>query len=233
MASAKTKASTPRRSYHQFCGLARALDVLGERWTLLIVRNLLLGPRRYSDLLDELPGITTNLLAQRLKSLEHEGLIAKRKLGKPSGATVYGLSETGAALEPALMELARFGGRYLDQPRPDDRVDIGWALLSMKRRYIGNMQLRVALWAGERGFDIEVSPDRVRITEGDPAGAQVTLRGSVDTIFALLFLQRSPAALEASGHLQVEGSRRAFRELLRAFPPSKNPATLGARATLR
>src|SRR5215831_6402600 len=100
-----------RRSYDQYCGVARSLDVVGERWTLLIVRNLLLGPRRYSDLLAELPGITTNLLAKRLKEMESAGLIEKHDQRRPGGAVVYALTATGAALEPVVMELGRWGGR--------------------------------------------------------------------------------------------------------------------------
>src|SRR3954447_24107788 len=96
-----------RRSYKQFCGVARALDVVGERWTLLIVRNLLLGPRRYSDLLRELPGITTNLLAKRLKEMEALGILAKVTGGSPHYGEAYALSSLGEALEPAVMELAR------------------------------------------------------------------------------------------------------------------------------
>ena len=89
-----------RRSYDQYCGLARALDVLGERWTLLVVRNLLLGPQRYSDLLRGLPGITTNLLAKRLKEMEAEGLI--ERASGASESVAYRLTPSGQALEPAL-----------------------------------------------------------------------------------------------------------------------------------
>src|SRR6187399_564519 len=106
-----------RRNYRQFCGLARALDRLGERWTLLIVRNLLLGPRRYSDLLAELPGLTTNLLAERLKGMEASGLVVRRALGGAGRSAVYELTPLGAALEPAIMELGRWGGRFMDAPK--------------------------------------------------------------------------------------------------------------------
>ena len=93
----------PRRSYDQYCGLARALDVLGERWTLLIVRNLLLGPQRYSELLRGLPGITTNLLAKRLREMEAEGII-----DRTGGATdAYRLTEVGRSLEPAIHALGQ------------------------------------------------------------------------------------------------------------------------------
>src|SRR6266540_2044275 len=118
-----------RRNYKQFCGLARALDRVGERWTLLIVRNLLLGPKRYSDLLEELPGITTNLLAARLREMVSTGLVEKRKAAAPVRATVYELGATGRALEPAIMELARWGARFMDGPREDDTMNIAWGML--------------------------------------------------------------------------------------------------------
>ena len=106
-----------RRSYDQFCSVARALDVVSERWTLLIVRNLMLGPRRYSDLMTELPGITTNLLAARLQTMEADGVIARRD-GRPAR---YELTALGAALEPVVVELGRWGANFMDQPRRRDR----------------------------------------------------------------------------------------------------------------
>src|SRR3954452_20420759 len=110
-----------KRSYNQFCGLAKALDIVGERWTLLVVRNLLLGPRRYSDLLRELPGITTNLLAKRLKELEAMGILERTTLASPAQTEAYALSPLGEALEPAVMELARWGGAFMGVPEPEDR----------------------------------------------------------------------------------------------------------------
>src|SRR5207249_7630269 len=89
----------PKRSYKQFCPLARSLDILGERWTLLIVRNLLVGPQRYTDLLEGLPGIGTNLLSARLKDLETEGIVARRTLPPPAASIVYELTELGWGLE--------------------------------------------------------------------------------------------------------------------------------------
>src|SRR5581483_3423202 len=92
------KATATRRSYRQYCGVARALDVVGERWTLLIIRDLLLGPRRYKDLLEGLPGIGTNLLADRLKELERHGIVRRTVLPPPAGSTVYELTDLGSAL---------------------------------------------------------------------------------------------------------------------------------------
>lgn len=204
--------------------MARALDVLGERWTLLILRNLLLGPRRYSDLLQELPGITTNLLAKRLKDLEAEGLIDKVHVGRPAPATLYGLAPAGESLEPALMELAIWGGRYLDQPHPDDRFDIGWALLSMRRRYRGGVELAVHLKVDERSFEIALAPERVTVKERVPPSPDLELSGDLRAVLDLLFLHRDPGKLLDSGRIAVKGSRADFRRFVAAFPPSQKPA---------
>lgn len=96
----------PRRSYDQYCPLSRALDVIGERWTLLIVRELLAGPRRYTDLHADLPGVSTDVLATRLKEMEQDGLISRRRLPPPAAASVYELSPRGRDLLPALTLLA-------------------------------------------------------------------------------------------------------------------------------
>ncbi|MEU8546189.1 winged helix-turn-helix transcriptional regulator [Streptomyces roseoverticillatus] len=117
------------RSYDQFCPAARALDVVGGRWTLLIVRELLLGPRRYSDLADGLPGIGPNVLAERLRTLREAGIVTQAKLAPPAGTTVYELTELGAAMRPVVDELTRWGLRFLDvPPRPGERYRIGWLL---------------------------------------------------------------------------------------------------------
>src|SRR5688500_12711057 len=101
------------RSYNQFCALAYALDIVGERWTLLIIRELMAGPRRFKDLIDGLPDISTNLLSERLKSLEQQGIIVRRVLPPPAGSNVYELTAFGAALETAVLELGKWGARLL------------------------------------------------------------------------------------------------------------------------
>ncbi|GLW70558.1 hypothetical protein Kpho02_28570 [Kitasatospora phosalacinea] len=116
----------PRRSYDQYCAVARALDAVGERWSLLIVRELLGGPRRYTDLHADLPGVSTDILATRLKQLEGEGLVERRRLERPANATVYELTPRGAELRPVLDALARWGGPDLGEPRPTDAVREHW-----------------------------------------------------------------------------------------------------------
>src|SRR5438270_4362488 len=125
----------PKRSYGQFEGLANALDAIGERWTLLLVRELLLGPRRYKDLLEGLPGIGTNLLARRLKELQGAGVIEKRTLPAPAGSSVYELTERGRGLEPALVALAGWGLVAMEEPSRTDVLRPAWAVLAFRSMF--------------------------------------------------------------------------------------------------
>jgi DNA-binding HxlR family transcriptional regulator len=124
------------KTYAQLCGVAKALDVVGGRWTLLIVRNLLVGAQRYKDLLDTLPGITTNLLAERLQHMQAAGLITTRRTAGPAPATVYELTPRGLELEPVVLALGSFGAPYLAAPKRGDRRHVRWAMVSIKRRFV-------------------------------------------------------------------------------------------------
>jgi DNA-binding HxlR family transcriptional regulator len=209
-----------KRSYDQFCSLARALDRLGERWTLLIVRNLLLGPRRYSDLLAELPGITTNLLADRLKGMETQGLVTRRSA---IGATVYELTPLGAALEPAIMELGRWGGRFMDSPKKTDTVNIGWGLISMKRRYTGGVALVVEFRIDERRFELAFEPAYLAVQERAAVRPDLVVWGELAAFQDWLFRNVPAPKLRAAGRLVAEGDETAWKRLISAFAP------LGAR----
>ncbi len=113
------------KGYDQYCPIAHSLGLVGERWTLLVVRELFYGPKRYTDLVDGLPGIGTNILATRLKELESNGLVEKRKLPPPAASTVYELTDSGRLLRPVLHEMARFGARLIGPP-PPEALDAGW-----------------------------------------------------------------------------------------------------------
>ncbi|GHF40391.1 hypothetical protein GCM10018790_17480 [Kitasatospora xanthocidica] len=115
-----------RRSYDQYCAVARALDAVGERWSLLIVRELLGGPRRYTDLHADLPGVSTDILAARLKQLEGEGLATRRRLERPASATVYELTGRGRELRPVIEALGAWGLPALGEQRPTDAVREHW-----------------------------------------------------------------------------------------------------------
>jgi len=114
------------RRYDHYCPVAHALDLIGERWSLLVVRELMRGPRRYTDLVDSLPGIGTNILASRLRDLEAAGVVAKRTLPPPAASRVYELTEYGQRLRSVLRELAMWGARSLGPPTEDDELFPGW-----------------------------------------------------------------------------------------------------------
>ncbi len=115
-----------RKSYEQYCPIAHALDLVGERWALLVVRELMHGPKRYTDLADHLPGIGTNILAARLRALEECGLVAKRRLPPPAASQVYELTEYGQSLRTVMRELALWGARSLGPPTAGDELFPGW-----------------------------------------------------------------------------------------------------------
>ncbi|WP_189277109.1 winged helix-turn-helix transcriptional regulator [Streptomyces atratus] len=129
--------SARRRSYDQFCATARSLDSVGDRWTLLIVRELLAGPRRYTDLHADLPGVSTDVLASRLKDMEQSGLVTRRRLPPPAAASVYELTERGHGLLPVLAALAEWGAPALAERRPTDAVRAHWFALPLLRSLDG------------------------------------------------------------------------------------------------
>jgi DNA-binding HxlR family transcriptional regulator len=124
---------SPRRSYDQYCSAARALDAVGDRWTLLIVRELLAGPRRYTDLHADLPGVSTDVLASRLKDMERDGLTTRRRLPPPGVAYVYELTARGRELLPVLQALGEWGGPLLGERRATDAVRAHWFALPLVR----------------------------------------------------------------------------------------------------
>ncbi|MFE6522685.1 winged helix-turn-helix transcriptional regulator [Streptomyces sp. NPDC057794] len=138
----------PRRSYDQYCPAARALDVVGDRWTLLIVRELLAGPRRYTDLHADLPGVSTDVLASRLRDMERDGLATRRRLPPPGTATVYELTPRGRSLLPVLQALGEWGQGELGERRPTDAVRAHWFALPLLRLLDGEGLVEVRLEEG-------------------------------------------------------------------------------------
>ena len=203
---------TARRSYNQYCGLARALDVVGERWTLLIVRNLLLGPQRYSQLQRGLPGITTNLLALRLREMEEAGLI--EHVADPLIAPAYQLTSLGRDLEPAIHALGSWGWKRMGVPEPEDRRDIEWLLVSLRRRYRGGAEVSAELRVEDVPYRIVLAGANVDIARGAAPSPEVTVAGSADPIARLFIYGVSP---ELKGSIAIRGSQKKFKTLLGAF----------------
>lgn len=199
-----------RRSYDQFCSLARALDVVGERWTLLIARELMLGPKRFSDLLPALPGIGKNLLAARLRHLEDHDLVRRRELPPPAGSRVYELAEDGRALGPALSELGRWGIERLETPPPEVLFRPAWAMFPLS--YMANTEAAEGLREtyefriGDERFTIHVRDGRVEPRSGAAERPDLIVTMSDDTLRELFEGELEAAAGLSQGRIGIEGA---------------------------
>jgi DNA-binding HxlR family transcriptional regulator len=198
-----------RRSYQQACTLARTLDVVGDRWTLLIVRELMMGPKRFTDLLPGLPGIGKNLLAARLRHLESEGVVARRELPPPAASRVYELTEDGRALGPALAALGRWGVERLG-PAPSGYVfRLGWAMFPLS--YMANADAARGLHetyefrVGDEAFHLTVDDGAVIPRAGPAAEPDLTVTMDEETLLGLFAGGLDPAAALTAGRVQAEG----------------------------
>lgn len=197
-----------RRSYDQFDATARALDSVGDRWTLLIVRELLGGPRRYTDLHADLPGVSTDVLASRLKDMEQTGLALRRKLPPPSAASVYELTARGRALLPVLAALAEWGAPALAERRPTDAVRAHWFALPLLGVLAGLTQagdLEVRLEEGE--FHLHVGGGAGAALSG-AVGSEVYGYGPADRPDARI-------VLDAGVCLELAEGRATFAEAVK------------------
>lgn len=207
------------RSYNQLCGLAYALDIVGERWTLLIIRELMPGPRRFTDLMEGLPGISSNLLSGRLKDLEKKGLIRRRDLPPPAASTVYELTPLGKSLEPMLLELGKWGSQFVPEtPGGDALLHLGSYALTLKTFFDPEEARGV-----HETYELHVDGDilSVRITDGDIDVRQgaardpdMILHADMPTYMALLLGHLPPQEALAGGHVRFEGDAQALSRFL-------------------
>lgn len=203
-----------RRSYNELCGLAKALDVVGERWTLLVVRNLLLGPLRYNELLRGLPGITTNLLAKRLREMEEHGLVERVRSAGSEGHA-YRLAPLGEALEPVVHALGRWGWNWMGSPAGDEHRSVEWLFVALRRRYRGGARITAELLADGVPYRFVLAPESAEIGRGTVSRPDLRVRAP-GMAFAALFLHGWPADGLPAG-IEVEGDAEAFRALVDAF----------------
>jgi DNA-binding HxlR family transcriptional regulator len=213
------------RSYGQYCSVAKALDVVGDRWTLLIIRELLLqGPCRYTDLRNGLPGIATNLLADRLHELEAAGLVRREEAAPPVATTLFQLTAAGAGLEPSLEALGAWGIRYMAEPAEDDEFRSHWFTFPVEL-FLHDadpdgpplaIELRpasqIASRAAARPAVVEVGGGAVRTRLGSAASPDLILEGSPRLILGLLGAYLTPADAEALG-LAITGDPAILRRL--------------------
>jgi DNA-binding HxlR family transcriptional regulator len=211
-----------KRSYGEACRFAYALDVVGERWALLVVRELLLGPKRFTDLRAGLPHASSNILSERLRDLEHGGVIQRRKLPPPAASSVYELTEWGRELEPVVTKLGAWGARA---PIPPDSQEIGPDSIVLALRSLfdaeaaGELTSTYGLRIGENRFRIEISDGELTLGRGaaeDPAAA-IGL-ADAPTFAALLAGQLSLDEALSAGAAQLEGSKQTAKRFLRLFP---------------
>lgn len=206
-----------KRNYDQFCGLARALDFVGERWTLLIVRDLLLGPKRYSDILAGLPGLTTNLLARRLQEMEAHGLIEKAKSPPPAPVTVYRLTPLGNGLESTVLAASEWGNRFLIHPTEEDTVNLGWSLLRLKSRYKGGHHFIFEFQAEGRAYHLIARHGGLQVVEGEHPESELIISGTTDAIHRMFFGAEPASSFPHSGRVSVSGKVGRWPWLLAAF----------------
>jgi DNA-binding HxlR family transcriptional regulator len=208
--------------YPQFCALARAAEVIGERWTLLIVRELLLGPKRFTDLRERLDGVSPTVLTQRLARAEAVGLVRRAALPAPAASTAYELTADGRALKPAILELIRWGERYLLPPRKGDRFEPEWARLALAacarrgpspRRSI---QVRIREAGKEASLHVAGGPKGTVVSDA-AAPSEVTVATSIRTLMSLISGALPVKAALAAKRITVSGEPKALADLPRLF----------------
>jgi DNA-binding HxlR family transcriptional regulator/putative sterol carrier protein len=209
------------RSYDQYCGVARALDLVGERWAMLVVRELLIGPKRFTDLQHGLPGIGTNILSARLKQLERGGVVHRRFLPPPAASTVYELTEYGRDLEEPLLGLGRWGAQSLGPRLPAQTLRSGWLALALKsffrpdaaRGLTATFELRLS----DGTYHVRVAARHVEITTGPAIAPDLVLETDNDTLLGLIAGAVDPKVAYASHALHAEGDPALLGRFVEVF----------------
>jgi DNA-binding HxlR family transcriptional regulator len=212
------------RGYDDPCGIARALGLIGERWALLVVRELLLGPKRFSDLRRGLSGISENVLSQRLRELEHANLVRRRRFA-PSSTSAYELTDRGRELEPVLMALRRWGEHapLSDTTSPDLGVDA--LVLALTGRFTGNdatpRDAVVHLRLDDDHFRLTIKNRQLLAKRAEVDDADTTITTTTTTLQSLVFAERTVADAERAGDLTITGDRDTAEHLLHSSQHSR------------
>jgi DNA-binding HxlR family transcriptional regulator len=213
--------TTTKRTYGDRCGVARALDLVGERWALLVVRELLLGPKRFTDLRAGLPHVGPDVLAQRLRDLEQSGLIRRGTLPPPAGSRIYELTERGHELEPVVLALGRFGSVA---PFPPGEAGIGVDAVVIALKSLAapaaadGTTASYELRLGEQRFRLDVADGRIEVARGSAPAPDATIETDPGTLASVLWHGRKVDEARRAGDLSVEGDRAAVTRLLALFP---------------
>lgn len=214
------KASEKRR-FHDACGMAHGLELLGERWALFVVRELMLGPRRFGDLRADLPGLSANVLTQRLGELEARGILTRRRLPPPASVQVYELTEWGYEAEPVVQTLGRWATR---SPGHDPTLPISGVsiLLSFRtmidRSRIGDLDLSLGFRFGEDRYRGHLNASGFTVAQGDPEGADLIFEGDPGGLGAYVYGGVPCADLEKAGLLRISGDMEQAERFRTLFP---------------
>jgi DNA-binding HxlR family transcriptional regulator len=216
-----------RRRYDDACGTAHALDLIGERWALLVLRELMLGPKRFSDIRADLPGISANVLTQRLEGLEAAGLLVRRRLPPPASAQVYELTQWGYEAEPILQVMGKWATR---SPGHDPTMPLSATSLMLSFRTMGDPERlrgldgRIGFLIGDESFLLRIAEGRIVVGRGPIAGADAALAGPATAIAGAVYGGVPVEALEAEGAIEVAGDRGLIARFVTLFPlPDKAP----------
>ncbi len=206
-----------KRWYDDACGTAMAMELVGERWSLLIVRELMFGPRRFGELKASLNGISANLLTQRLDGLRRAGVLGRRLLPPPANVQVYELTPWGYESEKAIQELGRWAVR---SPQHDPTLPLSAASLMMSARtmYAGGMRGTVGFRLKRETFVATLTPDAIAIRRGDPAEAEVIFEADPRAIAAVIYGGRPLADALADGSVRLTGDRSVAQDYVTRFP---------------
>ena len=208
------------RRYHDACGAAHGLDLVGERWALLVIRELMMGPRRFSDLRKDLCGLSANVLTQRLEGLEASGVVRRRKLPPPASVQVYELTDWGYEIEPVFMVLGRWAAR---SPQHDPTLPISAVSImqSFKTMFdAGRAQgaaMRLGFALDEDRMVVSVADGVIDALRGEVEGCDVVVRAAPPIVAAAVYGKVPPAALEGEGAMSIEGDRAIFARFIDFF----------------
>jgi DNA-binding HxlR family transcriptional regulator len=211
-----------KRTYGDACGIARALDLVGERWALMVVRELLLGPKRFTDIRSGLPHLSPDVLAQRLRDLEHGGVVHHRRLPPPYSSQVYELTARGRALEPVLIELGRWGGANAPPPRQDACMSLDAYIVSLRTLFdperAAGFRARVELRLGEHRYRVAIADGLIEAEHGEAADADAAIEADPAALIDVLHGHRPLDDALATGDLRIEGDEPTARRFCELFP---------------
>jgi DNA-binding HxlR family transcriptional regulator len=218
---------TTLRTYGDGCGIAHALDLVGERWALLVVRELLLGPKRFTDLRAGLPNASPNVLSQRLRELEDATIVRRRRLPPPAGSWVYELTEWGRGLEPVAVALGAWALRSPSFPR-DAPVGDDSVALALQTFFdpaaAGGLSARYELRLGDNTFYVRIADGRIALGRGPQEGPDAIVETDARTLSDVIWQGRELAEALQSGDLRIDGDRDAVARLVTLFPQPERAA---------